>query len=60
MSVYHICAQFLRSEEGFRPPGTRVTAGGELPRGFWESNLGSLGEQPVILSPELSVCPITT
>lgn len=49
MSVYHVCAQFLRrSEEGLRSPGTRVVAGGE-------PNLRSQGEQPVLLAPELSV-----
>lgn len=41
-----------RPEEGVRFPGTGVADRCELPHGFWESHLGPLAEQPVILTEE--------
>lgn len=37
------------------PLGTRVTGGHELPCGCWERNPGSLEEQPVLPTAELSL-----
>ena len=54
MYVYHVCAWCLwRPEEGIRSPGTGVTDGCEPPYGYWESNLGPLEEQQVLLKAEL-------
>jgi hypothetical protein len=41
-----------RLEEDIRGPGTGVVDGCELPCGCWESNLGLLEEQPVLLTTE--------
>jgi hypothetical protein len=44
-----------RPEEGIRSLGTGVTDGCELSCEFWESNLGPLEEQPVLLTLEPSL-----
>jgi hypothetical protein len=47
-----ICVQCLQKPEqqGARSPGLRLTDGCELPCGCWKQNLGSLEEQPVLLT----------
>ena len=54
-----VCTTFTkcpqRPEEGVRSPGTGITEGCELPRGYWELNLGPLEEQPVYLTTEPSL-----
>lgn len=48
MSVHHVCAWCLqRPGEGIRSSGTGFTDGCGSPCRCWESNLGSLQEQPV-------------
>ena len=42
----------------FKSPRTEVTDGFEPPHGYWESNLGPLEEQPVLLSTEPSLQPL--
>lgn len=50
------CTQCLwRSEEDVGPSGTRVTVGYILPHGYWESSLGFLQEQQVLLNGEPSL-----
>jgi hypothetical protein len=46
-----------RPEEGVRSHGTGVRERCEPPWGCWESNLGPLEEQPVLLTTDLSVSP---
>jgi hypothetical protein len=51
-----MCLQYpCRSEEGIGFPGTEVTDGCELPRVYWELNLGPLEEQSVLLTTEPSL-----
>ena len=58
MYVYHKHAWYpQRSEDGAVSPGTGVTNGCELPRGFWEVNPGPLQEQPEILTAQPSLQP---
>lgn len=45
-------------EEGARFLGSGVTDGWNVPRGFWESNLGSLQEHYVVLTVEPSLHPL--
>ena len=54
MCMHHLCAWFSRPEEGVRSPGTRIS---EPPCGYWESNLGSLEERPVLANIEPSPSP---
>jgi hypothetical protein len=57
--VYYVCAWYpRRQEEGGGSPGTRVTDGCELPREYWESNLCSLKEQPMLLTVGPSLPPL--
>ena len=49
-SACHMCAQW--PEEGFRFPGTGVTAHGKPPHGCWELSQGPLEEQPELLTAE--------
>lgn len=49
--VSHAC---LVPTEGVGSPGCRLTDGSEQPSMCWESNLGSLGEQQVLLPTESS------
>ena len=44
-----------RPAEGVRSPGTEVTDSCKLPRGCWDLNPGSPGEQPELLTAEPSV-----
>jgi hypothetical protein len=56
LHVCHMCAWCLwRLEEGTRTPETGVTEGCKLPWRSWESNLGSLQEQQVLLTTEISL-----
>ena len=58
MSEYHLYIWCLcRSEEGIGFPGTGVADGCEPLCGCWESNLGPLEEQQVLLTTELSPSP---
>jgi hypothetical protein len=58
LSVSHISAWYLqRSEENTEFPETGVTNGFELPCGCWESNLGPLEEQPMLVTTEPSLHP---
>jgi hypothetical protein len=43
--------------EGVGSPRTGVAESCELPYGCWELNPGSLGEQPVLLTTEISLQP---
>jgi hypothetical protein len=52
----HACCQ-QRLEEGTESPGPRVTGGCELLCGSWDSKLGPLEEQPVLLTTESSLQP---
>ena len=53
LSALCLCATFKqypqRADEGIRSPGTRVIDC-KPPCGFWDSNPGSLEEQPVLLA----------
>lgn len=55
----HVCVPCLvRSEEVIRSSRTRIPDGCES-RGCWESNPGSLGEQPVLLPAGPSLKPLS-
>jgi hypothetical protein len=58
MSVYLVCTWYLqRPEEGIRSLSAGVTDSCEPP-GCWDSNPGSLHEQPVLSASEpVSGCP---
>lgn len=43
------------TKETTRLSVTQVTDGHELPRGYWESHLDHLEQQPVLLTTELSL-----
>jgi hypothetical protein len=59
MPVYCMLAWLLwKSKEGSRSPGAGVTDICELPHRCWESNLGLLEEQPVLLTASVSTAPI--
>ena len=58
MSVYHVCAVPVEARRGHQLFWTRVTDGCELPCGYGESNLGPLGDQPVLLTVEPSSQPM--
>lgn len=53
MCVHHLHAWYPRRPEGIGASGT----GYELPSGCWESNLGPLEGEPVLLTTELSLQP---
>lgn len=56
MTVHHIFAWFLgRPEEGIGSPETQVREGCQLPCEGWESTLGLLEAQPVLLSTQPSL-----
>lgn len=57
MSVYHGYSVPQRLEERIRSSETRVTGVCKLPYGCWESNPGSLEEQPVFSSAESRLQP---
>lgn len=58
MTVHHIFAWFLRRpEEGIGSPETQVREGCQLPCEGWESTLGLLEAQPVLLSTQPSLQP---
>jgi hypothetical protein len=51
--LYQVCACWPKNpQEGIRAPGTGVTDICESPHRFWESHLGHLEEQPVLLTAE--------
>ena len=50
---FHLCTMCA----DVTSPGTEVTDGCEPPGGCWESNLGPLEEQSVLLTPEPSPVP---
>ena len=53
MYMCHVHAWYLWTlEEDLGSPGTGVTDGYEPLCGSWELNLGSLNEQPMLLTPE--------
>jgi hypothetical protein len=55
MSVHHVheMSKETRSRQASSPLGTGITGNSEPPCGCWESNLGPLEEQVVILTVEL-------
>lgn len=55
----HACAWYpWRLELGVRVPGTRITDGWGPPCRHWESNLGVLEEQAMLISAEPSLEPM--
>lgn len=58
----YVCTTYIqcprRPEESARSHGTGVTDSYELPRGCWELNPGSLKDQSMFLSAELSLQPL--
>lgn len=58
ISVHHVHIWYLwRPEEGFKFPGTGVTGSYDPPLWVLGLNLGSLEEQPVVLTAELPLLP---
>lgn len=49
----HVCSVQGGQKRALHSLGTSVTNHCELPRGCWDLNLGSLGEQPELLTAEL-------
>ena len=56
MSILLACMQ--RPEEGIRSSGMGVTDNCELPCGCWESNPGSMGDLPGLLTVEIYLWPL--
>ena len=55
----HACAWYpWRLELGVRVPGTRITDGWGPPCRHWESNLGVLEEQAMLITAEPSLEPM--
>lgn len=60
MHVHHMCAKsLLKLEEGTGALGTGVTDNCEPPCRFWEHNLDSLQEQPVLLKAKAAFLVLT-
>ena len=47
----------VKAEESTGSAGTGGTDGCDLPYGFWEVNLDTLQEEPVLITAEPSLCP---
>ena len=57
--MQHLCTWYpQRTEEGVRTPGTGITDSCEPLCGYWELNLSSLEEHPVLLLTEPPLQPL--
>lgn len=55
MSVFFVCE--VSSEDSFRHAGTGVSDCCESPCRCWELNLGTMGDQPILLTTDPSLQP---